>query len=305
MKQARYEILDERFTRSVKQLEPVEQLWTGGKWVEGPVYMPAARSLVWSDIPNDRRLRWDELTGAVGDYCSGRGYYTNGSTLDRQGRMICCEHGTRRVTRQEHDGAITVLADRYEGRRFNSPNDVVVRSDGTVWFTDPAYGIETDYEGFKAERELDGQHVYRLDPETGEIMQVTSDFKRPNGLAFSLDEQSLYIVDSCGNSYPSNEKHIRKFQVQADGTLGGGDVFAECTNGVFDGLRIDDRDRIWTSAWDGVHCYEADGTLVGKILVPEIVSNLCFGGMKRNRLFITASTSLYSVLLPTSGAKLL
>ena len=304
MEKARFEIRDDRFTRSVNIDEPIEQIWTGGRWTEGPVYVPAARSLFFSDIPNDRRLRWDELTGQVGDFRSGLGCYTNGSTLDRQGRQVCCEHGTRSVTRVEHDGAITILADRFEGKRFNSPNDVVVRSDGTIWFTDPAYGIESDYEGFKSDPELSGQHVYRLDPESGDIRQVTEDFKRPNGLAFSLDEKTLYIVDSCGNSYPSNERHIQKFQVTEDGWLTGGEVFAECECGVFDGIRLDDRDRVWTSAQDGIHCYESDGVLVGKIFVPEEVSNLCFGGVKRNRLFITASSSVYSVLLKTTGAKL-
>ncbi|MCA0927180.1 SMP-30/gluconolactonase/LRE family protein [Ruegeria profundi] len=299
-----YEIRDKRFARSIKLDEPIEQIWTGGKWTEGPVYSPAFRSLIWSDIPNDRRLRWDELTGAVADIRSGLGCYTNGSTLDRQGRIVACEHGTRSVTRIEHDGSVTTLASHFEGKRFNSPNDVVVRSDDTIWFSDPAYGIESDYEGFQAESELDGEHVYRLDPATGDITKVTTDFACPNGLAFSLDEKTLYIADSGGTRYPSGEHHIRAFSVGADGSLSGGDVFAECEAGVFDGFRIDTQDRIWTSAKDGVHCYHPDGTLLGKIFIPEEVSNVCFGGPKRNRLFITASTSVYSVLLPTTGALL-
>jgi gluconolactonase len=302
-KTANYEIRDDRFRRSVKLDEPIEQIWTGGKWTEGPVYSPAFRCLIWSDIPNDRRLKWDELTGAVADIRSGLGCYTNGSTLDRQGRIIACEHGTRSVTRLEHDGSVTTLASHFQGKRFNSPNDVVVRSDGSIWFSDPAYGIESDYEGFQAEPELDGEHVYRLDPRTGEIRQVTTDFACPNGLAFSLDEQTLYIADSGGTRYASGEHHIRAFAVEPDGSLSGGEVFAECEAGVFDGFRLDNQGRIWTSAQDGVHCYHPDGTLLGKIFVPEEVSNVCFGGPKRNRLFITASTSLYSVLLPTTGAK--
>ncbi len=299
-----YEIRDDRFKRSIKLDEPIDQIWTGGKWTEGPVYSPTFRCLIWSDIPNDRRLRWDELTGAVGDIRSGLGCYTNGSTLDRQGRIVACEHGTRSVTRIEHDGSVTTLASHFEGKPFNSPNDVVVRSDDTIWFSDPAYGIESDYEGFQADPELDGEHVYRLDPATGDVTQVTTDFACPNGLAFSLDEQTLYIADSGGTRYASGEHHIRAFAVSADGKLSGGDVFAECEEGVFDGFRLDTQGRIWTSAKDGVHCYHPDGTLLGKIFVPEEVSNVCFGGPKRNRLFITASTSVYAVLLPTTGALL-
>lgn len=296
-----YEIRDDRFSRSIKFDEPIERLWTGGRWTEGPVYSRAYRCLVWSDIPNDRRLRWDEVTGAIGDVRSGLGCYTNGSTLDREGRIIACEHGTRSVTRVEHDGSIKTLATHFEGNRLNSPNDVVVHSDGSIWFTDPAYGIETDYEGFQADMEVDGEHVYRLDPASGALTRVADDFTCPNGLAFSMDEKTLYIADSGGTRYPSGEHHIRSFTVHDDGTLTGGEVFAVCENGFFDGFRLDNTGRIWTSAKDGVHCYHPDGTLLGKILIPEVVSNLCFGGPKMNRLFITASSSVYSVLLPTTG----
>lgn len=301
MKTERYEIRDERFRFSVKLDEPVEQIWTGARWTEGPVYSPVFRCLLWSDIPNDRRLRWDELTGAVGEIRSGLGCYTNGSTLDREGRIVACEQGTRSVTRIGHDGSVTTLASHYDGKRFNSPNDVIVRSDGTVWFSDPAYGIDSDYEGFQAEPEIDGQHVYRLDPSNGECVCVADDFTCPNGLAFSPDEQTLYIADSGGNRYPSGEHHIRAFAVDAGGRLSGGEVFAECENGVFDGFRLDNQGRIWTSASDGVHCYHPDGTLLGKIFVPELVSNVCFGGPKLNRLFITASRSVYAVWLAASG----
>lgn len=304
MKTDTYEIRDNRFRRSVKLAEPLQQIWTGGIWTEGPVYSAAFRSLIWSDIPNDRRLRWDELTGTVGDFRSYLGCYTNGSTLDREGRIVACEHGTRSVTRIEHDGRITTLASHYEGKRFNSPNDVVVKSDGTIWFTDPAYGIETDYEGFKADPEQDGEHVYRLDPKSGAITRVADDFTCPNGLAFSPDEKTLYIADSGGTRYPSGEHHIRAFDVGAGGTLSGGKVLAECEMGFFDGFRLDDQGRIWTSANDGVHCIHPDGTLLGKIFTPERVSNVCFGGVKRNWLFITASTSVYRVRLATTGLSL-
>lgn len=300
-----YEILDERFRRSVKLTEKLDCLWSEGRWTEGPVYVPGYRSVIWSDIPNDRRLRWDELTGAVGVFHANAGTYTNGATLDRQGRILACEHGTRRVVRWEHDGSCSVLADRYDGKRLNSPNDVVEKSDGSIWFTDPAYGIESDYEGFQADAEQDGEHVYRIDAQSGEVTRVADDFTCPNGLAFSLDERQLFIADSGGTRYPSGEHHIRVFDVSDDGRLTGGRVFALCSNGFFDGFRLDTGGRIWTSAGDGVHCYDPDGSLIGKILVPERVSNLCFGGLKRNRLFITASAGLYSVLLPTSGAKLL
>ncbi|HNB26602.1 MAG TPA: SMP-30/gluconolactonase/LRE family protein [Alphaproteobacteria bacterium] len=299
MNASSYEIRDPRFKRSVQVDEPVEKLWTGGRWTEGPVYSSLWRSVIFSDIPNDRRLRYDELTGAVGDHRSGLGCYTNGSTLDREGRLVMCNHGTRSVTRIEHDGRVIVLADRYQGKRFNSPNDVVVKSDGSIWFTDPSYGIETDYEGFAAEQEQDGQHVYRIAP-SGEVTRVTTDFVCPNGLAFSLDESILYIVDSGGTRYPDAPRHIRAFRVEGD-KLKGGEVFATCEAGVFDGFRLDKEGRIWTSTGEGIHIYHPDKTLLGKIFVPEEVSNLTFGGPKRNRLYITASSSLYTVLLSSSG----
>ena len=298
-----FEILDERFRLCVKRSASLDHLWDLGRWTEGPAYFPALRSLVWSDIPNDRLMRWDETTGQVGVFRSEQGRYTNGNTVDRQGRLISCEHGARRVTRTEHDGSVTVLADRFEGKRFNSPNDVVVKSDDSIWFTDPAYGIDSNYEGFQAESEIGGDHVYRLDPKTGDCRIVADDFVRPNGLAFSPDEKTLYIADSGGTRFQSGEKHLRAFQVSEDGGLSGGGIFAECSAGVFDGFRLDDQGRVWSSAADGVHCLDPDGSLIGKVYVPEVVSNVCFGGAKRNRLFITATSSVYSVLLPVNGAK--
>ncbi|MDJ0968664.1 MAG: SMP-30/gluconolactonase/LRE family protein [Kiloniellales bacterium] len=303
MAESDFEIIEERFRRCVKVSGRLDHLWDGGRWTEGPAYFPASRSLIFSDIPNDRMLRWDETSGAVGVFRGGEGRYTNGNTVDRQGRLVSCEHGGRRVTRTEHDGRVTVLAQRFEGNRFNSPNDVVVKSDGSIWFTDPAYGIDSNYEGFQAESEIGGDHVYRLDPETGDCRIVADDFVRPNGLAFSPDESKLYIVDSGGTRFASGERHIRVFDVGGDGSLSGGAVYATCTKGVFDGFRFDDEGRIWSSAADGVHCLEPDGTLIGKVLVPEQVSNVCFGGPKRNRLFITATTSVYAILLPVNGLK--
>lgn len=291
---AQFEVLDERFAR-VGGDDRLEVLHTGCRWTEGPAYFAAGRYLVFSDIPNDRMLRWDETSGAVSVFRHPAGY-TNGHTVDRQGRLVSCEHGNRRVSRTEHDGSVTTLAERWEGRRLNSPNDVVERADGSIWFTDPAYGIDSDYEGHRADSEIGACHVYRVDPVTREVTVVADDFERPNGLAFSLDERRLYIADT-------RRAHIRLFDVAADGRLSGGDVFATCVAGSFDGMRLDDAGRIWAAAHDGLHCFAADGTLIGKLHVPEIVSNLAFGGPKLNQLFITASTSVYSVRLTINGAR--
>jgi gluconolactonase len=286
-----YEVLDARFT-ACQGDRALEQIYTGCRWAEGPVYVAAGRYLLFSDIPNDRLLRWDETTGAVGVFRQPSGY-ANGNTLDREGRLVTCEHGTRRVTRTELDGSVTVLIDGHEGKRFNSPNDVVVARDGSVWFTDPSYGIRSDYEGHRATGEMGGCHVYCLDPGSQECRRVADGFDSPNGLAFSIDERVLYVADSEAD-------HLRVLRVE-DGTLSGGEVFATCTSGSFDGLRVDESSRIWVAAGDGVHCYDPDGTLIGKVLVPEVVANLVFGGPKRNRLFICATTSVYSIYLSTNG----
>ena len=288
------EVLDERF-EGIRTDSRVEQLYDDCRWAEGPVYVPAGRVAVWSDIPNDRMLRWDETTGAVGVFRQPADY-ANGSFLDNEGRIVTCHHGTRQLTRTEHDGSITVLADSFEGKRLNSPNDVVVHSDGSLWFTDPAYGIDSDYEGHRAESEIGACYVFRLDPQSGELRVVADDLDRPNGLAFSLDEKQLYIVDSRRN-------HMRVFDVGDDHTLSGGRVFAACgPGGGYDGIRLDDAGRIWAAEVDGVHCFDPDGTLLGKLRLPERVSNLTFGGAQRNRLFITATTSLYSIRLSVNGA---
>ena len=295
-------ILDERFEPLIKSAARLEKLYEGCRWAEGPAYFPAGRYLIWSDIPNDRMLRYDETSGAVSVFRNPSGY-SNGNTVDRQGRLISCEHGHRRVSRTEHDGTITVIASHYQGKRLNSPNDVVVQSDGTIWFTDPAYGIDSDYEGHKDESEIGACHVYRVDPHSGEIKIVADDFVRPNGIAFSPDERRLYVADTGATHVKDGPRHIRVFDVSDNGRLSGGKVFATLTAGLFDGMRLDEAGRIWTSAGDGVHCYDPDGTLLGKILVPEAVANVVFGGVKRNRLYICATTSLYAIMLPLNGAK--
>lgn len=292
-----YQILDERFRPCIRTSANIERLYAGCRWTEGPVYFPASRTLLWSDIPNDRMLRYDEMSGQVGVFRQPANY-TNGNTVDRQGRLVSCEHGGRRVTRTEHDGAITVLADRYQGKRFNSPNDVIVRSDDSVWFTDPSYGIDSDYEGHKADGEIGARHVYRIDPGTGAVAIVADDFTQPNGLAFSPDERRLYIADTgLGDGV------MRVFDVGDGGKLSGGGEFARCKTGRYDGFRVDTDGRIWTSAGEAIHCYQADGELIGRVVMPERVSNLVFGGYKRNRLFITATSSLYSLLVAVNGAK--
>lgn len=277
----------------------VERLWSGARWSEGPAWFAAGRYLLWSDIPNNRMLRWDETDGHVSEFRRPSNN-SNGNTVDFAGRLVTCEHLERRVTRTEYDGSITVLADRWDGKRLNSPNDVVVKSDGSVWFTDPSYGILTDYEGDRAEPELPCQ-VYRIDPD-GSIDVVATDFLKPNGLAFSPDESILYVADTGATHAPDGPRHIRALKVSDDGRSAGiGELFAECTAGLFDGFRCDTQGRIWTSAQDGVHCYNPDGLLIGKVHIPEIVSNVTFGGAKRNRLFICGTTSLYSVYLTVNG----
>jgi gluconolactonase len=293
-----FEILDDRFRACIDESASVQKLWEGAVWAEGPAWFPAGRYLVWSDIPNDRMLRLDETNGAVGVFRSPAAY-TNGHTVDRQGRLVSCEHGNRRVTRTEHDGSITVLADRWDGKRLNSPNDVVVHSDGSAWFSDPSYGIDSDHEGHKADSEIGACHVYRADG--GEVRIAADDFERPNGLAFSRDERKLYVSDTGKTHRDDGPQHIRVFDVAGDGTLSGGEVFATSPNGLYDGFRLDEGGRIWTSAGDGVHCYDADGTLIGKVLVPEPAANVAFGGPELKRLYICATSSLYSVELAVAG----
>ena len=294
-------MIDPRFKDCFNGSARVERLWTGGRWCEGPAWFAAGRYLVWSDIPNNRMMRFDETDGSVSVFRQPANN-SNGNTVDAQGRLVTCEHLARRVTRTEFDGSVTVIADRFEGKRLNSPNDAVVKSDGTIWFTDPSYGILSDYEGERADQEIDGCHVYRADPSTGSVTRVADDFVKPNGIAFSPDEKLLYVADTGGSHDAQGPRHIRRFAVTDGASLTGGEVFAVCGNGLFDGFRLDRVGRVWTSAGDGIHCYEPDGTLIGKVHIPEGVANVSFGGPKLNRLFICATTSLYSVMLTVNGA---
>ena len=297
-----FESLDERFGKLTFQNVHLEKLYTGCRWAEGPAYFPAGRHLVWSDIPNDRLLRYDETNGVVSVFLSPANNH-NGHTVDRQGRLVSCEHRGRCVSRIEHDGSRRVLADRFQGKRLNSPNDVVVKSDDSIWFTDPTYGIDSDYEGDAAAQEIGASNVYRIDPATGEVSAVATDFVKPNGLAFSNNEKQLYIVDTGATHVTDGPRHMRVADVSADGrSLGPAKLFATCTAGLFDGFRLDANGNVWTSAADGVHVYAPDGTLLGKIRVPEVVANVCFGGPKRNRLYICGTTSLYAVYVNARAA---
>ncbi|MBS0559947.1 MAG: SMP-30/gluconolactonase/LRE family protein [Proteobacteria bacterium] len=297
-----FEIIDPRFRPYTIPIVFLEKLHTGMRWAEGPVYFADMGCLIFSDIPNNRLLRWDEMTGAVSVFRSPSNF-SNGNTRDRQGRLLTCEHRGRRVTRTELNGEITVIADSYEGKRLNSPNDVVVKSDGTVWFTDPSYGISAAYEGGKAESEIGSCNVYRFDPRDNSLRIAVDDFSRPNGLAFSPDEKRLYIADSGFWPNPEAPHHIRCFDVTDDGQLRNSRVLAEITPGIPDGFRIDVDENIWTSAGDGVQCFTKGGDLIGKIPVPEKVANLCFGGPARDRLFICGHTSLYSITVNTRGVQ--
>lgn len=290
-----YEILDERFNALIIGHARLEKLWTGCRWAEGPVYVPAAKSVLWSDIPNDRVMRFDETDGSVSVFESPCGYH-NGHTLDAAGRVIACEHGGRRVTRLEPDGRWSVLAESHEGRRLNSPNDVVVKTDGSIWFTDPTYGIDSNYEGHAAVSEIGASHVYRIDAASGAIRPVITDRIKPNGLAFSPDESVLYVADTGASHVPGLPRAIHAYDLNTSGeVIGQARTFAVCDAGFFDGFRVDRDGNVWASSADSIRVYSRDGSLIGRIKVPEIVSNLCFGGPKRNRLYITAQSSLYAI----------
>ena len=292
-----FETHDPRFGTYVMFNAALKRLATGFDWVEGPVWMGDANCLLFSDIPGNRILRWSPDTG-ISTYRAPSNF-ANGHTRDRTGRLISCEHGTRRVTRTQWDGTITVLADSYQGKPLNSPNDVVVKSDGSIWFSDPHYGIASNYEGFKAPQELPC-NVYRIDPD-GTLSAVLTDFNCPNGLCFSPNEDRLYVADTGRVGHP-DPQHIRVFDMTS-GQPTGGAVFHVISPGCADGIRVDSEGNLWSSARDGVHCIAPDGTLLGKVLVPEIVSNICFGGRAKQQLFITATTSLYSIHLNRAGAQ--
>lgn len=297
-----YDIIDPRFEGKLISSARMEELHSGCRWLEGPVWFSDQDCLLFSDIPNQRMLRYLPADGSVSVFRQPSNF-ANGHTRDRQGRLVSCEHGTRRVTRTEPDGSITVIADAFEGKRLNSPNDVVVHTDGSIWFTDPSYGILSDYEGYRSPEEQDCRGVYRVDAKDGSISRVADDFVQPNGLAFSPDESKLYVADSGQRDDGSAPRHIRIFDVVDGAKLANGREFAVIEEGHPDGFRLDADGWIWCSAAGGVEVFDTEGTLVGKIRVPQRVSNLTFGGIRRNRLFITATSSLYALYVNARGAQ--
>lgn len=287
----------------------VERIATGFRWAEGPCYFPAGRYMLFSDIPNNRIMRISEDDGHVSVFRQPS-MNSNGNTIDREGRLVTCEHSGRRITRTELDGSITIIADKYNGKKLNSPNDVVVASDDSIWFTDPVYGIGGYYEGLKEEPEQEKHNVYRVDPKSGDIKVVADDFVEPNGIAFSPDEKKVYIIDTGFTDDPNNPCHIRVFDVDvASGRLSNGKVFVEMPKpNITDGMRLDTAGRVWCSVgWGdphetGVRCYTPEGELLGKIHIPETVANVCFGGQQRNRLYICGQTSIYALYTSVQGA---
>lgn len=294
-------VIDERFAKYTLGTAKVERLYTGCRWAEGPVWFGDQRSLFWSDVANDRILRWDEATGETSVFRSPSNY-ANGNYRDRLGRLVTCEHGLRRVTRTEYGGSVTVLADGYGGRRLNSPNDITVHSDGSVWFSDPTFGILGDYEGYRAESELP-TNLYRIDGPSGDLTVASGDLKSPNGLAFSPDESVLYVIES--RALP--RRRVVAFDV-VDGRLASGPrLFVDAEAGIPDGLRIDEDGNLWCG-WsggeglDGVRVYAPDGTLIGAIDLPERCANVAFGGRSHNRVFMAATSSLYALYVNTRAA---
>ncbi len=295
--------LDPRFDKYRLPLAGVERLATGCRWAEGPVWFGDGRYLLWSDIPNNRVMRWDEATDQVGEFRKPSNY-ANGATRDRQGRLVHCEHGGRRIVRTEYDGSITVVMDRFEGKRLNSPNDVIVASDGSIWFTDPVFGISGNYEGYKADPELP-QNVYRIDGQTGEATVVADDILGPNGLCFSPDESILYIVESRGEP----TRKILAYDVLDDAKLTNKRIHIDAGPGTPDGMRCDVDGNLWCGwgmgdpALDGVMVYADDGDLIGRIALPERCANVCFGGRANSRLFMAASHSVYALYVNVAGVK--
>jgi gluconolactonase len=293
--------LDPSFRKYHLPLSAVERLWHGSRWGEGPVWIGDLRCLLWSDIPNNRVLKWEEETGAVSVWRKPSNN-ANGHTRDRQGRIIACEHAGRRVVRFEPDGAITVLAESFQGKRLNSPNDVVVKSDGSIWFTDPPFGLYAFYEGIKTDPELPHTNIYRIDGQSGEIALVADDVNHPNGLAFSPDERILYVIES--RSEPLN---ILAYDVNG-ARLSRRRVFIACKpQETPDGFRVDVDGNLWcgwgmTAEYDGVRVFNSTGVPIGHIHLPERCANLCFGGRNRNRLFMSAAQSLFALYVNTQGA---
>jgi gluconolactonase len=293
-------VSDERFGRLVPVDARLEPLAGGATWAEGPVYLPDEDAVVWSDVRGDRVLRWSAEAGVSQLYAPGD--FANGHTLDRDGRILACEHGTRRVARYEPDGSRTTIVDRFEGHRLNSPNDLIVAADGAVWFTDPPYGILDDSEGQRADSELGGCFVFRFDRVTGELSVASDSMEHPNGLAFSPDESVLYVSDTSAGRTPAGKHHILAFDVVDRRRLAAPRVFAVMEPGLADGLRVDVEGNVWTSAGDGIHVLDADGVELGRILLPEAASNCVFGGVDGRRLFITATSTLWSVRVGIRGA---
>jgi gluconolactonase len=302
-----FEVIEPRFAKYRIFNAAVERLYTGTRWAEGPVWFGDGRYLLFSDIPNNRILRWLEDTEEVSVFRTPSNF-SNGNYRDRQGRLLTCEHDSRRLTRTEHDGTITVLIDQFHDKKLNAPNDIVVHSDGAIWFSDPGYGIMSNYEGHKAPFELPA-NVYRFDPNTREVSVVASDMDKPNGLCFSPDEKKLYIVDTGIPKHANDPRPIRIYDVEDGVRLKNGRIFVNMSPGLSDGIRCDVDGNVWSAAgwggegYNGVHVFAPDGTLIGKIHLPETCANLCFGGSKKNRLFMAASQSLYAVYVNTEGAQ--
>ncbi|NLS00727.1 SMP-30/gluconolactonase/LRE family protein [Rhizobium sp. P38BS-XIX] len=292
-------IEDPRMEALLRPEAVLQRLCTGAIWSEGPVWWDDG-SVTWSDIPNNRMLKWSPVEGMT--VFRSPSNHTNGHTRDREGRMVSCEHSGRRISRTEADGTVVTVVDRFEGKRLNSPNDVVVKSDGTIWFTDPPYGIISDYEGVAAESEIGANYVYRFDPADGSLAIACDDFQRPNGLAFSPDESLLYVSDTSRSHDPDGNHHIRVFDIKDGRYPTNGRVFAVIEPGLSDGFRLDVDGNLFTSSADSIQVFAPDGTRLGKIFVPEVISNCTFGARNRSTLFITASTSLYSIELATKGS---
>ena len=304
-------VLDKRFNKYKIGNTPIQRLYTGTLWSEGPAWSSAGQYLVWSDIPNDRQLRWLEEDGHVSTFRKPSGF-SNGNTFDYQGRQLSCEHGNRRVVRYEQDGSLTVLAAKWQGKPFNAPNDIVVHPDGGIWFTDPGYGILGNYEGHKEPLEIK-EAVYRIDGKSGNLTKVSDELFKPNGLCFSPDYKKLYVCDTGSTHYPQAKNIIQIYDVADNQTLRNGRQFISMDmpgkgSGLADGIRADKDGNIWTGAgwvgagYDGVHVFAPEGDRIGMILLPEICANVCFGGRRRNRLFMAAGQSVYAVYVETQGA---